>query len=90
MNEYEDRCDLPRSVAQDLLRWAADLEADLHCMASTGEPLDPKMYQRGAIDLVRELTQSIAALQYVQASRFRETNLLPPAARILKIEGGAS
>lgn len=92
IKEYEDRCDLPRTVAQEAIRVLEDLEADLYCMASTGEALDPNLYLNGVSDLVRELAASIAALQYVQAARFREANMLPPqpAARLLKIEGGAS
>lgn len=90
IREYEDRCDLSRTDAQEALRVLEDLEADLYCMATTGEALDPTLYLKGVSDVVRELAASIAALQYVQAARFREANLLPPAARLLKIEGSAS
>lgn len=86
MNEYEDRCDLQRSIAQEAVRVLQDLEADLYCMATDGTPLDPNLYLKGVSDLTKALAESIAALQYVQAARFREANLLPPAARIIPLE----
>ena len=86
IKEFEDRCDLPRTVAQEGIRVLEDLEADLYCMATDGTPLDPALYLKGVSDLVRALAESIAALRYVQAARFRETNLLPPAARVIPIE----